>query len=434
MKNKNQTVLVSTLGEKAPVISETLNVLIKKRKKKIDRLYVIHTSSEFVIKGPDRFEAFKKWLKKNYKDIELIPKCFEKDDIKTESDNKELLDIILNIALEEKSKGNRILFSIAGGRKTMSAIALFAAYIVGADGIFHIIIKGDERAVLNKEENKNKPFDIPVKDLDLIDIPVIDLSKIFSNVLYDIDRENKYNGDIHSYLKAQKSYTEAFDSINNQLSKAHNIRKLKEKYESRYPLYEKMCFLIETLIKVNAKKSNLPVPSVTTRVKTFPSFLEKIYRKQEEYNKRIDDPFNSEHIRDMAGIRVIYQFKKDEKKYADMIKNIKDFDSVNEEPIINKFGYCAYHIDVKLDKNSPRLKLDEFQDLKDIACEIQIKSSFDNAAQTTDHRLRYKSDIYNDLKPEEQEEIFDTIKVMYSQTENLNKIFDDIKKYYKNKT
>lgn len=430
MPKKNKTVLISTLGEKAPVISETLNVLIKKRKKKIDRLYVIHTSSKFVVKGPFGLEVFKKWLSKNYNDIELKAKRFAKEDIKTEADNKEFLDIILSIALEEKARGSRILFSIAGGRKTMSAIALFAAYIIGVDGIFHIIIKGkDERKVLDKY--KDTPFDVPVEDLDLIDIPIIDLSKIFSNVLYDIDGENKYKGDIHSYLKAQKSYVEAFESINNQLSRTHNIRKLKEEYELRYPLYEKMCFLIETLIKVNAKKFNLPVPVIEKRVKTFPGFLEKIYRQQEKHNVRIDDPFNSEHLNDMSGVRIIYQFKKDEVEYVKMIKSIRDFDIIKEEKKKVKFGYSAYHIDIKLDKNSQRIQLEEFQDLKDIACEIQIKSLFDNAAQITEHRLRYKSGIYRNLKPDNQELVRDTMTAMYNNTDSLNRIFDDVKNFYK---
>ena len=145
----------------------------------------------------------------------------------------------------------------------------------------------------------------------------------------------------------------------------------------------------ELLLKFNHLKDQRaqlgetsPIESVTGRVKSLSSILEKINK----YHYRVDDV--EEKIRDIAGIRIICQFVEDIYEVADMIysRNNKDltvyqvknylrgedrsaFHSGEGKP--KESGYQSYHIIVKYPVFSS-------VGYREIFVEIQIRVGYGN--------------------------------------------------------
>ena len=137
-----------------------------------------------------------------------------------------------------------------------------------------------------------------------------------------------------------------------------------------------------------------PIESVTGRVKSLSSILEKINK----YHYRVDDV--EEKIRDIAGIRIICQFVEDIYEVADMIysRNNKDltvyqvknyllgedrsaFHSGEGKP--KESGYQSYHIIVKYPVFSS-------VGYREIFVEIQIRTLAMNFWAVVEHSLNYK--------------------------------------------
>ncbi len=157
----------------------------------------------------------------------------------------------------------------------------------------------------------------------------------------------------------------------------------------------------ELLLKFNHLKDQRaqlgetsPIESVTGRVKSLSSILEKINK----YHYRVDDV--EEKIRDIAGIRIICQFVEDIYEVADMIysRNNKDltvyqvknylrgedrsaFHSGEGKP--KESGYQSYHIIVKYPVFSS-------VGYREIFVEIQIRTLAMNFWAVVEHSLNYK--------------------------------------------
>ena len=157
----------------------------------------------------------------------------------------------------------------------------------------------------------------------------------------------------------------------------------------------------ELLLKFNHLKDQRaqlgetsPIESVTGRVKSLSSILEKINK----YHYRVDDV--EEKIRDIAGIRIICQFVEDIYEVADMIysRNNKDltvyqvknylrgedrsaFHSGEGKP--KESGYQSYHIIVKYPVFSS-------VGYREIFVEIQIRTLAMNFWAVVEHSLTYK--------------------------------------------
>lgn len=146
------------------------------------------------------------------------------------------------------------------------------------------------------------------------------------------------------------------------------------------------------ILKKRLSKANIEISSVTNRAKTLKSFLEKISRKTYE------NPFSE--LTDFAGVRVVFLYQSDLKKIESIIKKeftvIEKVDKLNDKGI-DKFGYGAIHYIVKLGKGTSGARYD---DLKDLNCEIQIRTVLQDAWAIIDHHLVYKreSDVPSTLQ------------------------------------
>ena len=123
-----------------------------------------------------------------------------------------------------------------------------------------------------------------------------------------------------------------------------------------------------------------PVDSVTGRMKTPASILDKAGRKH------IAPDHIEEEIEDIAGIRILCQFVEDIQKVVDMVRSRTDMTIVQEKDYITNTkasGYRSYHIII-------RYPLSTALGPKEVFAEIQIRTNAMNFWATAEHSLRYK--------------------------------------------
>ena len=123
-----------------------------------------------------------------------------------------------------------------------------------------------------------------------------------------------------------------------------------------------------------------PIEEIQGRVKSVPSILGKLEKKQYPVEE-IEDK-----IEDIAGIRIICQFKEDIDKVVKLIKNRNDMILKSEKNYIRNpksSGYQSYHMIIYYDISMANQR-------KRIQVEIQIRTMGMNFWATIEHSLQYK--------------------------------------------
>lgn len=158
------------------------------------------------------------------------------------------------------------------------------------------------------------------------------------------------------------------------------------------PQYEQLCNEVAYILKRRLTAGQIELSAITSRAKTLKSFAEKITRKQYQ------NPFNE--VTDFAGVRVVYLYGSDRSRIEGLIETefevIEKIDKVHEQGA-DRFGYGALHYLTRLGRKSSGARYD---DLKDLICEIQVRTVLQDAWAIIDHHLSYKqeSDVPNMLK------------------------------------
>jgi len=144
MKN----VLIATLGESPAVVTEALDVL-KNRRIPIHEVVLLttidsaaeeslnlltgHLSAAGIGVHPVQVEAYK--------------------DIDTDEAVMEFMEVACNQLRDMQKRGWNVYVSVAGGRKTMSALMTLAVQIYGAKELFHIIVDDPDLEEKSRIEN-----------------------------------------------------------------------------------------------------------------------------------------------------------------------------------------------------------------------------------------------------------------------------------------
>lgn len=146
--------------------------------------------------------------------------------------------------------------------------------------------------------------------------------------------------------------------------------------------YEHLCAEVEYILRKRITDNGIELSSITSRAKTLNSFLDKLQRKH------YDNPF--EQITDLAGVRVVCLYRSDIAKVAEIIRSdfvvVEDVDKLDELGA-DQFGYGARHFRVQLGKTSSGARYD---DLKQLACEVQVRTIVQDAWAIIQHHMVYK--------------------------------------------
>jgi putative GTP pyrophosphokinase len=162
-------------------------------------------------------------------------------------------------------------------------------------------------------------------------------------------------------------------------------QKISIQYEQSRPLYDKLITELKYILKNALSERRVENSSYQKRIKTFDSFYKKILRKQIN-----TDYFNA--IEDIAGIRIICVYRSELITIEEAIRSTLDVRSANliRNRSFSSFGYLSDHYIVKLPANCSGARYDSIKDLK---CEIQVRTISMHAWATVSHNLDYKQDI-----------------------------------------
>lgn len=143
-------------------------------------------------------------------------------------------------------------------------------------------------------------------------------------------------------------------------------------------LVEEVLFAVKKILG----EQTIKVASVIGRVKERDSLSDKLQRK----NYR-----NLNEVPDIAGTRIVTLFEPDSQRVAELIRDrfvVVDEEEPQDKLGIDRMGYAAYHFVVTLGSQNyvgPR-----YEGLRDIPCEIQVRTAIQDAWALVSHNLIYK--------------------------------------------
>ncbi len=150
------------------------------------------------------------------------------------------------------------------------------------------------------------------------------------------------------------------------------------------PLFEKLGEEVAYVLKKAIEENGIKYSTITHRAKTLDSFCEKIDRKS--YSSPLQD------ITDLSGVRLVYLYHSDLARISsiieDQFKIVEKVDKINERED-DHFGYGALHYLVKIGK---KLSGARYDDLKDLLCEIQVRTILQDSWAIVAHHLSYKKE------------------------------------------
>lgn len=125
------------------------------------------------------------------------------------------------------------------------------------------------------------------------------------------------------------------------------------------------------------------ITSITGRLKSPQSIIEKMKKKKININYQN----MIENINDIAGIRIICNYKDDIYKIRNIIRKQKNIKIIKEKDYIKKSkksGYSAYHIIVEIPVEIKEKKIP-------VKVEIQIRTMLMDYWSSTEHTIKYKA-------------------------------------------
>lgn len=158
------------------------------------------------------------------------------------------------------------------------------------------------------------------------------------------------------------------------------------------PRYEKLCEEVAYIMSQQLHACGIEYAATAFRVKTLESFCEKIARKGYKHPLK--------EATDLAGVRIVYLYLSDRPALENIVerefKVIEKADKI-EKADPDRFGYGALHYLIRLGNKSSGARYD---DLKELTCELQVRTVLQDAWSMVAHNLSYKqeSDVPRELR------------------------------------
>lgn len=160
---------------------------------------------------------------------------------------------------------------------------------------------------------------------------------------------------------------------------------LKSDYDKKQELYNQVKDTAKFILSQVINGQKIKYHSLTSRIKSFDSFIDKIRRK------KIKNPFDEIH--DVVGLRIVCLFLDDIQALGDIIKNA--FEVIEEVNIIDNsdpriFEYLGMQFKVKFKNKS---SIPNYENIRDIPFEVQVRTIAQDAWASISHHLDYKQDF-----------------------------------------
>lgn len=184
-----QTILISSLGESPAVVTEAIDKLEHEERIQFTQVITLGTSQSDVRLGT---EILSEHIPAHYRGrIAYLHQAIEATDVLTENDNLDYLTLVAQ-TLRTYRRFSNIYISVAGGRKTMSALMALAVQIYGAKLLCHVVhLLLDEHLQLKMEANYMKRYPEEqaallhpsLEELELVRLPVLSLFPLLNDFL-----------------------------------------------------------------------------------------------------------------------------------------------------------------------------------------------------------------------------------------------------------
>lgn len=172
-----------------------------------------------------------------------------------------------------------------------------------------------------------------------------------------------------------------------------NEDNLRELYKEKLPLFIRACNNISEALRILLADKGILYLTITTRVKEFSSFFEKIDRKN------YVDAFHENE--DFCGARIVLYYMEDVSKVIEIITHEFDVQETEDKSTkldVNEFGYRSHHFTVKF--KSAWLDTPNYRGLNEVKIEVQVRTILMHAWAEIEHKLGYKNkdQVPSDLK------------------------------------
>jgi len=203
MKN----VLIGTLGESPAVVTEALDIL-KNRGITIHEVILLTTIDSA---AEESLNLLIEHIPAYYNTKDVVPiQIGAYEDINTEAAVMEFMETACDQLRDMLKRGWNVYVSIAGGRKTMSALMTLAVQIYGAKELFHIIVEDPEledRSRINelRHYNEEEQKEILHPDIDKIthiSMPFIGLFPWITDIVKTLKGESIDRKEIRELLSS----------------------------------------------------------------------------------------------------------------------------------------------------------------------------------------------------------------------------------------
>ena len=196
--------------------------------------------------------------------------------------------------------------------------------------------------------------------------------------------------------------------------------------------FQKMMFLYNSALKEIKTKMEIlqdelkiisdyePIEYISTRIKKPESILEKLKRKNlaPTYGNMFQE------INDIAGIRIVCNFKKDVYKLVEIIEDFQDIRILNRKDYLKKpkkSGYMSYHLIAEVPVNFS-------SGIMYVKVEIQLRTLGMDFWASLEHKLKYKN---AKITKNESNNLVKYAKIINSIDENMLTISNRLEKEQK---
>lgn len=177
-------------------------------------------------------------------------------------------------------------------------------------------------------------------------------------------------------------------SIESNLVNNEKINIKDEKFQKIMFLYNSALKEIKTKIEILQDEMKLfsdydPIEYVSTRLKKPESIIQKLERKK--LSLTYENMF--EQVNDIAGIRIVCNFKSDVYKIAQILENFQDIRIIDKKDFMKKpkkSGYMSYHLIIEVPVNLSSGQMN-------VKVEIQIRTLGMDFWASIEHKLKYKN-------------------------------------------
>ncbi len=162
------------------------------------------------------------------------------------------------------------------------------------------------------------------------------------------------------------------------------INFIKEYTESLKPKYEKLVDEVKYVLRYGFETKDIEVVSIQGRTKSVESLKDKIERKN--YTSSLDK------VTDLAGIRVVCNFETDLSVVENVIRSsFHIYDTLDKKQALgsDRMGYNGLHFVVYFGEDYSGAR---YEDIKNLLCEIQVRTVLQDAWAIISHHLIYKEE------------------------------------------